>query len=66
MAASDEYGYDGVVKEHEAGYDSYMTGVSFLGLMKKLNINNSDISSKCPQLRPLLNKYVNLLSKHCI
>lgn len=58
--ASPAYGYSDV-KEHEAGYDSFMTGVCFLGLVKKLNINNSDISSKCPQLRPLLNKYVQYL-----
>lgn len=55
--ASPEYGYSDI-KEHEAGYDSFMTGVCFLGLVRKMNINNSDISSKCPQLRPLLNKYV--------
>lgn len=54
---SPEYGYDDeTVKEHEAGYDSYMTGVCFLGLAKKLNITNADISSKSQQLRPLLNK----------
>lgn len=54
---SPEYGYKDI-KEHEAGYDSFMTGVCFLGLVKKLNIENKDISSKCPNLRPLLNKYV--------
>lgn len=53
--ASPEYGYTDV-KEHEAGYDSYMTGICFIGLARKLNINNADISSKSPQLRPLLNK----------
>lgn len=46
------------MKEHEAGYDSYMTGVCFIALARKMNVNNKDISSKSPQLRPLLNKLV--------
>ncbi|XP_055310617.1 poly(A)-specific ribonuclease PARN-like isoform X2 [Sitodiplosis mosellana] len=55
--ASPEYGYTETnSKQHEAGYDSYMTGVCFLGLARKLNVNNADISSKSAQLRPLLNK----------
>lgn len=51
-----EYGYDSVTKEHEAGYDSYITGVSFIGLARKMHVNNADISSKSTHLRPFLNK----------
>lgn len=59
-----QYGYtDETIKEHEAGYDSFMTGVCFLGLVRKLNINNKDISSKSPQLRPLLNKWVQIIER---
>lgn len=51
-----EYGYDSVTKEHEAGYDSYITGVSFIGLARKMHVSNADISSKSTHLRPFLNK----------
>lgn len=56
---SPEYGYNDIVKEHEAGYDSYMTGVCFIGLARKLNVNNADITAKSAHLRPFLNKWVS-------
>lgn len=55
MAESPEYGYE-AVKEHEAGYDSFITGVCFIGLVKQLHIKYEDISPKSTQLRNFLNK----------
>ncbi|XP_031620480.1 poly(A)-specific ribonuclease PARN-like isoform X2 [Contarinia nasturtii] len=53
--ASAEYAYN-KTKEHEAGYDSYMTGVCFIALAKKLNVKNTEFSAKATQLRHLVNK----------
>lgn len=50
-----EYSYT-EEKEHEAGYDSYITGVCLVGLAKDLNINISEISPKNAHIRNFLNK----------
>lgn len=52
---SSEYGYT-IAKAHEAGYDSYMTGIGFIGLVNKLRATNTDIEKKSGPLRQLLNK----------
>lgn len=45
-------------KEHEAGYDSYLTGYCLLVIMKYLKIQLSDTfePNKCNQLNPFLNR----------
>lgn len=43
-------------KEHEAGYDSYITGVCFVALAKEIKVNVSEMTSKNPHLRSYLNK----------
>lgn len=44
---SSEYGYSmSNPKDHEAGYDSYQTGICFLALADYMNIKPCDIKSK--------------------
>lgn len=45
-------------KEHEAGYDSYLTGYCFLVLMKYLKVDFSGNfePNKCKELNPFLNR----------
>lgn len=54
---SDEFSYKNVAKEHEAGYDSYITGCSFLGLLKHLKVEvNAEFDARCKQLQPFMNR----------
>lgn len=45
-------------KEHEAGYDSYLTGYCFLVLMKylKVDLSGNFEPNKCKELNPFLNR----------
>ncbi|KAF2353902.1 Ribonuclease CAF1 [Trinorchestia longiramus] len=46
------------VKEHDAGYDAFMTGVAFLGLVRKLDgpRNRDKIVVKSPHLKKIANR----------
>lgn len=44
-------------KEHEAGYDAFLTGYCFLGLLKHLNIPLEEDFN--PQKSKMLRQYVN-------
>lgn len=48
-------------KEHEAGYDSYMTGVCFIALALELHVKSDELNFKSHQLRNFLNKYAQML-----
>lgn len=54
-ADSAEYEYT-EIKEHEAGYDSYMTGVCFIGLALELHVKSDELTFKSHHLRNFLNK----------
>ncbi|KAJ6643112.1 Poly(A)-specific ribonuclease PARN, partial [Pseudolycoriella hygida] len=55
-AESKEYSYSlDDPKEHEAGYDSFITGVCFATMANYLNI--CDISEKSPRLRQIINRF---------
>lgn len=54
-ADSAEYEYT-EIKEHEAGYDSYMTGVCFIALSLELHVKSDELNSKSHHLRNFLNK----------
>lgn len=54
-ADSPEYEYT-EIKEHEAGYDSYMTGVCFIALSLELHVKSDELNSKSHHLRNFLNK----------
>lgn len=57
IAAGEEYGYSlDDDKAHEAGYDSFICGVCFFGMVKKLHVPMGDVLEKSPILRPLLNR----------
>jgi poly(A)-specific ribonuclease len=45
-------------KEHEAGYDSFLTGYCFLAILKYLKVSLSDDfqPNKCKELNPFLNR----------
>lgn len=45
-------------KEHEAGYDSFLTGLCLMSVMKYLKIDLSDKfeANKCKELNPFLNR----------
>lgn len=56
-ADSEEYSYSlDTPKEHEAGYDSFVTGVCFITMANYLKINSCDISEKSSQLRHIMNR----------
>lgn len=44
-------------KEHEAGFDAFLTGYCFLGMLKHLNINLDETFN--PQKSQMLRQYVN-------
>lgn len=50
-----EYGYSSE-KEHEAGYDSYMTGVCFIAMAIEMEVKLEDLNSKSAAIRSYLNK----------
>lgn len=43
-------------KAHEAGYDSFICGMCFVGLSKKIGVPLGDQFEKSPLLRPFLNR----------
>lgn len=44
-------------KEHEAGYDSFLTGYCFLAILKYLKVSLVDFQpTKCKELNPFLNR----------
>ncbi|KAG4073427.1 hypothetical protein HA402_000651 [Bradysia odoriphaga] len=71
-AEAEKYSYSlDKPKEHEAGYDAFITGVCFVTMANYLQIDSCDINEKSSRLRPLLNKlflpidvnHVNLTGK---
>lgn len=58
-AEAEEYSYSlDKPKEHEAGYDSFITGVCFVTMANYIQIDSCDISEKSSRLRHILNKWV--------
>lgn len=57
-AEAEEYSYSlDEPKEHEAGYDSFITGVCFATMANYLQIDSCDINEKSPRLRHILNRW---------
>ncbi|XP_059612566.1 poly(A)-specific ribonuclease PARN-like [Phlebotomus argentipes] len=44
------------VKEHEAGYDSFITGICFISLAIYLKIHPKDLNANCKKLKSFKNK----------
>lgn len=54
---SDEYAYDlDSDKQHEAGFDSFICGLSFMGMVRAMDIELEELNAICSNLRPFLNK----------
>lgn len=59
VPAGEEFGYsleEEKAKAHEAGFDSLISGICFLGMAKKLEVPLGDVLEKSPVLRPFLNR----------
>lgn len=57
LPAGDEYGYSlEDDKAHEAGYDSLICGICFVGMIKKIGVPLGDVLEKSPILKPFLNR----------
>lgn len=57
IPAGSEYGYAlDADKAHEAGYDSLICGVCFVGMAKQIGVPLGETFEKTPLLRPFLNR----------
>lgn len=57
LPAGEEFGYSlDDDKAHEAGYDSLICGVCFIGMAKQIGVPLGDTFEKSPILRPFLNR----------
>lgn len=57
LPAGEEYGYSlDEEKAHEAGYDSFICGVCFVGMAKKVGVPLGEQFEKSAVLRPFLNR----------